>query len=168
MAEPWREVVGAFLDAAVEDQTAALALLRQHPELREARWLHQETLVHFLAVEGYTEAVRLLGLSGFDVNAPNKFGDSPLIDVATLGDDRTAEVLLALGADPNATSVTQDNALHCAVRSGNARLVDLLLTAGARMDYVTDLDETVLDALPEDPAQRAAVDAILDKHGGIR
>ncbi len=168
MEQPWREVVGAFLDAAVEDQPAALALLREHPELREARWMHQETLVHFLAVEGYTEAVRFLGLNGFDGNAPNKFGGSPLIDVATLGDDRMAEALLALGADPNATSVTQDNVLHCAIRSGNARLVDLLLTAGSRADYVTDLGETVLDALPEDPEQRAAVVDILDKHGGIR
>src|SRR5258708_39367871 len=106
-----KELVEEFIDAAVLDQTKADALLREHPELREARWIHEETIPHFLSVEGYSEAVRFLCQLGFDVNVPNAFGDPPLIDVATLGDDKTASVLLLHGANPNATSDTRDNVL---------------------------------------------------------
>ncbi|HLL13756.1 MAG TPA: ankyrin repeat domain-containing protein [Pyrinomonadaceae bacterium] len=160
-----QELTEDFIDAAVHDQPKAKRLLEAHPELRDARWIHHETVLHFLAVEGYADAVRFLGSLGFDPNAANEFGDPPLIDVATIGNGQVAEVLLAVGADPNATSLTQDNVLHSAVRSGNARLVELLLSAGARADYVTEREETVFDALPQEPRGRAAVEEVLVKHG---
>lgn len=158
-------VIGEFIDAAVQDAPKATRMLAENPELRDARCLHQETALHFLAVEGRAEGVRLLGRLGFDSNARNEFGDTPLIDVATLGNDEVAEVLLGFGADPNSQSETRDNALHCAVRSGNPRLVDLLLSAGAKADYVTNIGETVFDALPEESTQRAAVESVLRQHG---
>ncbi len=160
-----RTLVGEFIDAAVQDPHKARRLLREYPELREARWIHQETALHFLAVEGYAEAVRLLGGLGFDPDAPNEFGDPPLIDVATLGNDEVAELLLRIGANPNGQSETSDNVLHCAVRSGNPRLVHLLLTAGAKADYITPLGKTVFDALPEDATQRFAIERVLQQHG---
>jgi len=160
-----RALVGEFIDAAVQDPPKAIQLLREFPELREARWIHQETALHFLAVEGYADAVRLLGTLGFDPNLPNEFGDSPVIDTATVGDDAMAEVLLGPGADPNARSETMDNALHCAVRRGNARRVHLLLSAGAKADYVTSIDQTVFDALPEEPTLWTAVESVLQQHG---
>lgn len=154
-----------FIDAVVLDPDRAASLLRRNPALRDARWLHEETVLHFLAVEGKAEHVRLLGEWGFDPNAPNEFGDAPLIDVAVLGRHDVAAVLLDFGADPNAQSETHDNALHCAVRGGNARLVDLLLSKGAKADYVTDVGETVFDALPEENAARAAVEGVFRRHG---
>jgi ankyrin repeat protein len=160
-----KTIVGAFIDAAVKDPPKARQLLQEHPRLREARWIHHETTLHFLAVEGYAEAVTLLGGFGFDANLPNEFGDPPLIDVATLANDEVAAVLLGCGADPNGRSDTRDNVLHCAVRSGNVRLVQLLLAAGAKSDYITPLGETVFDALPEDGVQRTAVAMVLQHHG---
>jgi ankyrin repeat protein len=157
--------IGDFIDAVALDPDKAAAMLRRNPGLRNARWLHEETVLHFLSVEGKAEHVRLLGEWGFDPNTPNEFGDAPLIDVAVLGRDDVAAVLLDLGADPNARSEARDNVLHCAVRSGNARLVDLLLSKGAKADYVTDLEETVFDALPEDDAARSAVEDVLRRHG---
>lgn len=157
--------IGEFIDAVVLEPSKAAEMLRDEPALRDARWLHEETVLHFLSVEGKAEHVRLLGDLGFDPNAVNEFGDAPLIDGAVLGRDDVAGVLLDLGADPNARSATRDNVLHCAVRSGNARLVDLLLSKGAKADYVTDIDETVFDTLPEDGAQRAAVEEVLRRHG---
>jgi ankyrin repeat protein len=159
-----QQLIGNFIDASVIDQTRAKQLLQEHPELRDARWIHGETVLHFLAVEGYADAVRFAGSLGFDPNATNDFGDSPLIDVATLGNDQMAEVLLALGANPNATSETRDNVLHSAVRSGNARLVEILLSAGARLDYVTELGESVFDALPSEHRERTAVAEVLGRH----
>jgi ankyrin repeat protein len=160
-----KSTIGAFIDAAVQDPPRAIRLLQVHPELRDARWILQETPLHFLAVEGYAEAVRLLGRLGFDPNAPNQLGDPPLIDVAKIGNDDVAEALLGVGADPNGQSETWDNVLHCAVGSGNARLVHLLLSAGAKADYTTPVGETVFDALPKDTAQRAAVKQMLHEHG---
>jgi ankyrin repeat protein len=160
-----QSTVGEFIDAVVLDPSKAAEMLRQYPGLRDARWIHEETVLHFLAIEGEAEHVRLLGNWGFDPNAVNEFGDSPLIDVARLGKVDVAAVLLDLGADPNARSETEDNVLHRAVRSGNAQLVELLLNRGAQADYMTDMDETIYDALPEDEAQRAAVEEVLRRHG---
>ena len=70
-----------------------------HPDLINARWLHGETVLHFLAVEGFADAVSFLAEHGADVNAVNQFGDSPLLDVAALGHNDIAEVLLRRGAD---------------------------------------------------------------------
>jgi hypothetical protein len=47
-----KEIVGRFIDAAVKDQASARAILRNHPEVLEGRWVHNETPLHFLAVEG--------------------------------------------------------------------------------------------------------------------
>jgi ankyrin repeat protein len=165
MADLDKQLIAEFIDAAVNDHPRAQLLLRQYPKLREARWIHHETILHFLAVEFYTEAVRFLGKLGFDVNTTNEFGDAPLIDVATIGNLEMAKVLLGLGADPNATSRTNDNVLHCAVRSGNAALVDLFLEAGANGGYVTDMGETIIDAFPSDPDSRESILKVLEKHG---
>lgn len=155
------ELTGRFIDAAVQDPAEARRLLELHPELVQARWLHEETVLHFLAVERYIDAVRLLIGLGFDPNLVNRFGDSPLIDVAVLGNDEIAEVLLAGGADPNATSDTLDNVLHCAIKSGNVRLVQMLIDSGARTDYVTELGETAQDAILAEDERREAIERLL-------
>jgi ankyrin repeat protein len=99
------------------------------------------------------------------VNAVNEFGDPPLIDVAMLGLDHIAEVLLRHGANPNAVSETYDNALHLAVRNVNERMIRLLLEAGADPRYRTDLDESVFDALPASGPERESIVALLAEHG---
>jgi len=69
------------------------------------------------------------------------------------------------GANPNAESEVRDNVLDAAARSGNARLVDLLLAAGARADYETNLGSTILDALPTEEPKRTAMIEVLREHG---
>ncbi len=162
-------LVSEFVDAVVQAPKKAEALLAQHPNLLNARWIHNETVLHFLAVEGFAEGVRFLAARGADVNAVNEFGDSALIDVAALGNDEIANTLLRHGANPNAKSATRDSALHAAVRSGNARLVALLLAGGADGRYQTDLEESVFDAVSElSPEERAAIVATLAEHGIVR
>jgi ankyrin repeat protein len=82
-----------------------------------------------------------------------------------MGHVAMAEVLPALGADPNATSITNDNVLNCAVWSGNVALVDLLLNAGAKADYVTDLGETIFDVASQSPGGLDPILDVLEKHG---
>jgi ankyrin repeat protein len=88
--------------------------------LINARWLHGETVLHFLAVEGFIEGVTFLAERGADVNAVNEFSDAPLIDVAVLGHTDIAAVLVRHGANPNARSDTRDNALHAPLDLGTS------------------------------------------------
>jgi ankyrin repeat protein len=162
-----KDEIGAFIDAAVDNHAVARAMLRAQPALLEAPWLHRETPLHFLAVENYLEGVRFLAEVGANVNATNRWGDSALIDVATLGNLEMARLLLSKGANPNAVSVTQDNVVHCAVRAGNADLVDLLLQSGASADYTTNIGETILDAVPSEPDVRDRMVAVLRRHAVV-
>ena len=162
---PARELVAEFIDAVVEDRQKAQDMISACPALLCATYLHGETVLHFLAVERHADAVRWLAEQGCDVNTPNDFGDSPLIDVATLGIDYVAEILLRHGANPNATSRTRDNVLHAAVRSGDVRLVSLLLDAGADPRYVTQLDETIFDAVELSRGDREELLSLLAKYG---
>jgi ankyrin repeat protein len=162
-----KDEIGAFIDAAVQDHTVARQMLRAQPALLEAPWLHRETPLHFLAVENYLEGVRFLAEAGANVNATNRWGDSALIDVASMGNLEMARLLLGKGANPNAVSVTQDNVVHCAVRAGNADLVELLLQSGASADYTTDIGETIVDAIPSEPEVRDRMSAVLRRHGVI-
>jgi hypothetical protein len=157
------KLVGEFVDAAVLDQAKALRMLRKYPGLRNARWFGEETVLHFLAIENYKDAVRFLCEHGFDVNTADGGGEVPIIHVTMCGYTDIAAILLEHGADPNARSIV-GNALHIAAESGNAPLVDLLIKKGARTDYVTDLQETVFDALPSNEAKRRAVLSVLKKH----
>jgi ankyrin repeat protein len=152
-----KDIIGEFIHAVVQDQPKAQRLLKNYPALLDSRWIHNETVLHFIAVENYVDGVRFLAKAGADVDSTNEFGDTALIDVASLGNEKVAEVLLEHGANPNANSETNDNPLHCAVASGNARLVGLLLDYCAKHSYETDIGETVIDVLPQKEASRKAV-----------
>jgi ankyrin repeat protein len=143
-------------------------LLAAHPDRIKPRWFHDETVLHFLAVEAFAEGVRFRAERGADVNAVNEFGDPPLIDVAVLGRNDVADILLRHGANPNAArSATQDPIPHCAVERGNHRLVALLLAAGADARYRTELGESLFDAIPPAGGERERILAVLAKHGVI-
>jgi len=166
MRELHQGLIGDFIDAVVKDPRRANALLTEHPDLLEARWIHRETVLHFLAVEGYGQGVEFLASHGADVNAVNEFGDPPLVDVARLGLDYIAGVLLRHGANPSAESTSQFNVLHAAVQSGNPTMVALLLAAGADARYCTELEESVFDAAREQPPEACeAILAVLAEHG---
>ena len=166
MSDLPRQLVGEFIDAVVQDPAKAEAMLAERPELLNARWVHDETVLHFLGIEGFAEGVRFLGSRGADTNAVNEFGDSALVDVASLGLGEIADILLTYGADPNARSRTRDNALDVATRSGQVQLVGRLLKAGADARYRTDLGESVFDAVDEAPtAQQQELLAVLAEHG---
>ena len=92
-----KELVGQFLDAAVRDQDRARQMFERHPDLLNARWILGETALHFLAVEDYVDGARFLARCGAAIDATNDFGDTALIDIAALGNDAVAEVLLVRG-----------------------------------------------------------------------
>ena len=168
MRELPHAVIGDFIDAVVEDPTKAATMLSEWPDLINARWIHDETVLHFLAIEGFTDGVAFLLRRGADVDAPNEFGDSPLVDVASLGRTDIAAMLLEHGARPDGVVITRERPLHRAARTGNATLLRLLLDAGADAHYRTDLDETVFDAVDEAPSSdRDELLRVLAQHGVV-
>jgi hypothetical protein len=130
-----KSLVHEFINAAVEEPDKARQMLKTNPGLLRARWRLGETPLHFLAIEGYLDGVRLLGQLGIDVNAANELGDTALTEVVTLGNAQMVEELLRLGADVNVTSKLRTNPLHCAMEGGHWDIAKLLIKAGARSDY---------------------------------
>lgn len=165
MSEYSSDTISDFLDAAVKDQPRAKQMFALHPQLKGARWLHEESLLHFLAVEYYNEAVRFLAGLGFDVNATNKFGDTALVDVVSMDNYELAELLLSLGANPNAESKTHDCVLGAAISTGNPKLIRLLLKAGAAPDRFQKNKFSLEISLPTDVSKRAAVLDVLSEYG---
>lgn len=132
MDDARHELIRGFITAVVEDPSRAEHLLRQDQSLVNARWMHDETVLHFLAIERFADAVRFLITHGADVNTVNEFGDSALVDVAAVSTNEIARMLLTAGADPNGPATPfRYCPLHNAARKGNAELVRLLLEAGA-------------------------------------
>lgn len=160
-----RAAVGEFIDAAVQNQSLASKMLAEDPALLNATWIHGESVLHFLVVEGYVDGVRFLLKNGADVRQTNESGDQPIIDAATLGRSEMIRILLDHGADPNAPSEVHDNPLHCAVGSGCCDAVSMLLDAGADPSYVTDIGHRIGDDLPDDQAARKEMREFLEQRG---
>lgn len=162
------KLVRRLIDLAEQDPNAAALLLREHPELLAARYVHDETPLHYSAVEGRVGGVRFLAKAGVPVDAVNAWGDTALVDAVTLGKLDVVKVLLAHGADPNARSRTHGPLLHVAVAAGNAAVVAALLRAGARAGDVTDRGRTVWDAVPKGAPGSAEILAALEAAGARR
>ncbi len=165
MTEQQTVLTGDFIDAVVDDPERARHLLSAQPELLNARWILGETVLHFLAVEGYAEAVQRLAEWGADVNLTNRFGDSPLLDCVLLSNEALVAILLRYGANPNVVSETCGPLLHAAVTCGNPGVVQRLLAAGADPHTRTSIGETVFDALPAQAHEREAMLAIFSSVG---
>src|SRR5690242_12361935 len=95
------DLTGEFIDAVVREPVRADELLAAHPDLINARWIHDETALHFLAIEGFADGVRFLAERGAAVDAINEFGATALLEVASVGDVEMTALLLQLGANPN-------------------------------------------------------------------
>ncbi|MBN2296601.1 MAG: ankyrin repeat domain-containing protein [Pirellulales bacterium] len=158
------EIVEKFVNAAVLNQPEADSLLEQYPELKSAQWAGESPL-RFLAIENYAEAVRYLCKRGWPLDERDEYGTTPLIDAVRASAADSVIALLELGADPNAVSQIDDNALHCAISAGNIKMIRILLQHGANPAYTTDLGETVFDVIPNKSDKNIAIRTLLLEHG---
>ena len=105
------------------------------------------TPLHYAAVLGTPEAVKILIAAGADVNARNTFDATPLV-LAAYSPEKV-RLLLAAGADPKAKTKTGRSALIIAAgRAGTIAVVRSLLDAGC------DVNEA--DTFGVSPLQLAA------------
>ena len=90
---------------------------------------------HALARTGYLSKLRrLLEKSPGLANARDRGNETPLMHAARCGQEGAASLLLAWGADPNASCARGGTAIMMAAELGHASLVRTLLDAGARVN----------------------------------
>lgn len=155
-----RETTDALLAADPELDVFEAAALGYVDRLRE-RLLESADAVAAFSADGYTalhlaaffgkaEVARLLLEHGaaVDVYTRNPFANQPLHAAAAGRHMEVCRVLLAAGADVNATQHGGYTPLHAAAQHGDVEMSELFLSAGADPALVTDTGET--------PAQTAA------------
>ena len=105
------------------------------------------TALHFAAFFGKTEAARTLHEAGADpgVYSQNDLHVQPLHSAASGRHHEVCRLLIAAGADVNATQRHGFTPLHAAAQHGDAELVELFLSAGADPTAVTDAGATPAD-----------------------
>ncbi|MDP2436270.1 MAG: ankyrin repeat domain-containing protein, partial [archaeon] len=86
----------------------------------------------------------LLGSVG-NVDAPNRFGETPLFSAILRANIRALEMLLEEGSDPNKTQRDGDTPLHYAVRKGSVDAVSMLLAYGADPNVVSKANTSSYD-----------------------
>jgi ankyrin repeat protein len=167
-----REVTDALLAADPELDVFESAALGYVDRLRErlmddpaaAASLSPDgfTALHFAAFFGKTEAAKVLLEHGasVDVYTHNPFANQPLHAAAAGRHIEVCRVLLAAGADVNATQHGGYTPLHEAAQHGDVEMTELFLSAGADAGLTTDAGET--------PADLAAAAGHADLAGRIR
>ena len=92
----WHLLRNAVFERRYSD---ALALLKEHPELINARNGIGETVLHFLAVEDDLEGVAWLHERGFSLDTKNEFGTPVIFEVAQLANKDLLEWFKENGTD---------------------------------------------------------------------
>jgi ankyrin repeat protein len=105
------------------------------------------TALHFAAFFGKAEAARILLEHGasVDVYTRNPFANQPLHAAAAGRHIEVSRVLIADGADVNATQHGGFTPLHEAAQHGDVEMTELFLSAGADRTATTDAGETPAD-----------------------
>jgi uncharacterized protein len=105
------------------------------------------TALHFAAFFGKAEAARVLLEHGasVDVYTRNPFANQPLHAAAAGRHLEVSRILIAGGADVNATQHGGYTPLHEAAQHGDVEMTELFLSAGADRAATTDAGETPAD-----------------------
>ena len=136
-------------------------LLAAEPALTRAFSPDGFTALHYPGFFGGSDAAataKALIDAGADVNArsANDFSVLPLHSAVAGNHDEVVEVLLAAGADVNATQRHGYTPLHGAAQNGSDRSVDRLLAAGADAQARNDDGRTAADLAEEAGHQELA------------
>ena len=141
-----------FEAAAMGDVTALNAALARNPEALRIYSFDGWTALHLAAHFGQVEAARALLAAGANVSAHswNGLDNEPIHAAAAgIGNSAIVKALLDAGANVNARQHGGFTPLHQAAQNGDAELVTLLLSRGARRSLVTDKDLAAYDLAME-------------------
>jgi ankyrin repeat protein len=134
-----------FEAAAVGETERLRQLVDEDPRLVEAWAADGFTPLHLAAFFRHPDAARLLVERGAPVDVVARNEDiavTPLQSAVTAGEEETAALLLARGADPNFRHGGGFTPLHAAAHHSSERLVELLLGHGADAGLADDEGRT--------------------------
>jgi ankyrin repeat protein len=120
------------------------ALIRDSPDLINARDQGGNTRLHTVAFLGHLVVARFLVENGADINAQNRSGWTPLNTAVNGGHKALVELCLSHGANVQTPDSDGNTALHIAARRGFRSIVELLLTHGADINAKTKSGSTPL------------------------
>lgn len=107
--------------------------------------LQTRSALHWSAMNGHTEVVKMLLTSGAEPDIKDKvYGYTPLMLAARQGHAEIVQCLLDKQCDPNQVDIHSETAVFDAVRNGNVNCAKLLLNAGASFDKVDHYGRTLL------------------------
>ena len=140
-------------DLDVFEATTLGYIDRLHERLEEDHWRARAysadgfTALHFAAFFGKPEAAKTLLEAGAEVNAYSTSEQrvQPLHSAAAGRHIAVCRVLIAAGADVNATQRLGYTPLHAAAQHGDVEMVELFLSAGADPSAATDEGATAAD-----------------------
>jgi ankyrin repeat protein len=140
-------------DLDVFEATTLGYIDRLHERLEEDHWRARAysadgfTALHFAAFFGKPEAAKTLLEAGAEVNAYSTSEQrvQPLHSAAAGRHIAVCRVLIAAGADVNATQRLGFTPLHAAAQHGDVEMVELFLSAGADPSAATDDGATPAD-----------------------
>lgn len=95
--------------------------------------------------DDYSQLIRQLLLSGFEVNAVDDHGDSAMHMAVFFDSPARVELLLSLGADINLADNRGNTALIDAARIGNKKMIEMLLLHGANTAQFNHQQQTAVD-----------------------
>lgn len=142
----------ALHTAAAEGRVAAVKLLLAAGAHVNARDYQDSTPLYVAADTPSPEVVKLLLDAGAEVDARGVGGNTPLLNAMSNSSGEPAraitELLLAAGADPNASG-GYGTPLYAAIVWHRALLIEPLLAAGADPRRASDSSQSALDAARE-------------------
>ena len=135
---------GLFAAVVAGDNHALKEAITKTSDI-DKRDSYQRTALHVAAYVGNHQAMRLLVKAGADPNAL-EYDRYDMVTIAAVADDiDTMRLALELGNKPgNVTSRYDGTALIAAAHLGHVEIVKTLITAGAPLDHVNNLQWTAL------------------------
>jgi ankyrin repeat protein len=120
-----------------------------------------QTALHWAAQDGRVETVELLLSKGSRTYLRDNCGQTPLHLAArssrgAAGGLAAAELLVNRGADVNARDMLNVTPAHLAAATGNAPLLDLLMSKGCDLELKDDFGRTAHDAARRAPTETAS------------
>ena len=145
--------------AARGDAAALLSLLAESPEMAHERDEKGDTPLHAAAEGSEASAVAALLAAGAEADARNNNGETPLLchvkrSSCAPDDTHVLDLLLAHGADVNATDISGVSPLTEVVYEGKSPLLARMLQPDANADLGATRDGQSLLAMARTPADR--------------
>ena len=140
-------------DRGDADAVEQFLLTGNNPNIRD---LKKVPLLHHAAIAGVPKTVRVLIRHGAQVDIPDPFGNTALMQAAAYGSTAAAEVLIAGGADIDEENRQGETPLIKAAKTGHKQVVTLLLEKGATIDLTDFTGRTALDHAKQNRHQDVA------------